>query len=70
MRGNVDFGNEHLGLSVQATPREGLGISIGGVANSFLKLGGTLQRPQMEINPTGSVTTGVLPLRPAGCHLL
>lgn len=55
-RGTVNFGNEQLSLTVQATPREGLGISIGGVANSFLKLGGTLQSPRLQIDPTTSLT--------------
>jgi len=56
-RGNVNLGSERLNLSVQATPREGLGISIGGVVNSFLKLGGTLRDPKLAIDPAGSVTT-------------
>ncbi len=57
VRGGVNLGSEQLDLSVQATPREGLGISIGGVVNSFLKLGGTLRSPKLEIDPAGSVTT-------------
>jgi len=69
-RGNVDFGNERLKLSVRATPRKGFGISIGDVATSFVKIGGTLQRPQMKIDPTGSVTTGGAALATGGLSLV
>jgi len=56
-KGNVNFEDEKLNLTMSATPREGLGISIGGVANSFLKLGGTLRSPKLKIDPTASITT-------------
>jgi uncharacterized protein involved in outer membrane biogenesis len=56
--GNVNLGSERLNLSLQATPRKGLGISIGGVANSFLKLGGTLRSPQLQLDPTGKEHVG------------
>jgi len=68
--GNVNFGNEVLSLSVRATPREGIGISIGGVANSFLKLGGTLKKPQLQIDPTASVTTTGVAIATGGISLL
>jgi len=55
--GNVNLGSERLNLSLQATPRKGLGISIGSVANQFLKLGGTLRSPQLPLDATGSMTT-------------
>jgi len=68
--GNVNFGNEGLSLSVRATPREGIGISLGGVANSFLKLGGTLKKPQLQIDPTASVTTTGVAVATGGISLL
>ena len=69
-RGSVNFGSEQLNFSVQATPREGLGISIGGVANSFLKLGGTLQSPKLQLDPTGSVATTGAAVATGGLSLL
>jgi len=56
-RGKVNLRSEQLNLSIQATPREGLGISIGGIANSFLKLGGTLRSPKLQVHSTRSMTT-------------
>ena len=69
-RGTVNFGNERLGLSVRAMPREGLGISISSVAASFLKVGGTLQRPQMKIDSTASITTGGAAVATGGLSLV
>jgi uncharacterized protein involved in outer membrane biogenesis len=68
--GNVNLGSERLNLSLQATPRKGLGISIGGVANQFLKLGGTFQNPKLQIDPTASVTTTSAAVATGGLSLL
>lgn len=70
VRGNVNMGSERLNLSLQATPREGLGISIGTVTNSFLKLGGTLRSPQLQLDPTGSMTTTGAAVATGGLSLL
>ncbi len=69
-RGTVNFSNERLGLSVRATPREGLGISISSVAASFMKVGGPLQRPQMKIDSTASITTGGAAVATGGLSLI
>jgi uncharacterized protein involved in outer membrane biogenesis len=69
-RGNLNLGNEQLNLTMQATPREGLGISIGGIANSFLQLGGTLRSPRLQIDPTSSITTTSVAVATAGWSLV
>ena len=68
--GRVNFKNEKLDLAMRAAPREGLGISLGGVANSFLRLGGTLQNPRLQIDPTSSVTTTGAAVATGGLSLL
>ncbi len=70
IRGNVNLGSEQMNLSLQATPREGLGISIGSVANSFLKLGGTLRSPKLQIDKTGSITTTGAAIATGGLSLV
>lgn len=58
--GNVDFETEQLDLSMKVMPREGFGVSLGSIANSLMKLGGTLQEPKVQIDAASSVkTTGV-----------
>jgi uncharacterized protein involved in outer membrane biogenesis len=55
--GQVNLANETLDLSVRMRPRKGFGVSIGGVANSFLKVGGTLTEPKLMVDPTRSAAT-------------
>lgn len=54
--GTIDLGDETIDLSMRTKTREGFGLSIGGVANSFLKLGGTLSEPSVNVDAAGSVT--------------
>jgi hypothetical protein len=68
--GDLDFNNEKLDLAIRAKPREGLGISIGGVVNSFLKLGGTLSKPKLQVDPKGTVVTGGVAVATGGLSLL
>ena len=68
--GNLDFNTEKLDLAIRAKPREGLGISIGAVVNSFLKLGGTLQKPELQIDPEGTIVAGGVAVATGGLSLL
>jgi hypothetical protein len=68
--GDLDFNNEKLDLAIRAKPREGLGVSIGGVVNSFLKLGGTLKKPKLQVDPKGTVVTGGVAVATGGLSLL
>jgi len=55
--GSINLDNEKLDLSLRMKQRKGIGINLIGVANSFMKLGGTLRAPKMQLDPTGSVAT-------------
>ncbi|MDJ0747848.1 MAG: AsmA-like C-terminal region-containing protein [Woeseiaceae bacterium] len=55
--GKVDFSDESIDLAVNTKSREGLGLSVGGVANSFVKIGGTLREPALGVDAAGTVTT-------------
>lgn len=44
-------------MTLRTKTREGLGVSLGGVAHSFLKVGGTLSDASMGLDAAGSVTT-------------
>ena len=68
--GSVKLDTETIDLAIRAKPREGLGISLGGVANSFLKLGGTLRNPVLEIDPEGTLVTGGVAVATGGLSLL
>ena len=68
--GTVDLGNEELDLSLRMKQRKGIGINLVGVANSFMKLGGTLRAPRMRLDPTGSATTAGAAVATGGLSLL
>jgi len=55
--GNIDLSTEEIDLTLRTKTREGLGVSLGGVVNSFLKVGGTLSNPSLGVDAAGSVTT-------------
>jgi hypothetical protein len=57
--GTVEFETEKIGVTFRAKPREGVGIGLGTITNSFLALGGTLKSPRITIDPASSaVATG------------
>ena len=55
--GEVDLSDESIDLAVNTKSREGLGLSVGGVANSFVKIGGSLREPALGVDAAGTVTT-------------
>jgi hypothetical protein len=69
-KGSINFEDEKLNLTMRASPREGLGISIGSVANSFFKLGGTLQSPKLQIDTASSVATTGAAVATAGLSIV
>jgi len=68
--GSIDFESEALDLTLNTKSREGLGVSVGDVANSFIKLGGTLKEPSLGVDAVGSVTTTGAAVATGGLSLL
>ncbi len=56
--GMVNLRNEKLLVDFVPSPRQGLGVSLGGLAD-LVRLGGTLSHPQPEANPAGVVRGGI-----------
>jgi uncharacterized protein involved in outer membrane biogenesis len=58
--GRIDFETEKLNLRWVTKPRKGIGISASMITNPYIKLGGTLADPSIELKPIEAVTsTGV-----------
>jgi len=58
--GRIDFGTEDLDLNWVTKPRKGVGLSASMITNPYIKLGGTLADPAMEVKPMQAVaSTGV-----------
>lgn len=68
--GQARFADESLDLSIRMRPRKGFGASIGGVANSFFKVGGTLREPRLLVDPARSVATTGAAVATGGMSIL
>jgi uncharacterized protein involved in outer membrane biogenesis len=55
--GKVDFRTEKVDLEWTIKPRKGVGISPGSIANPYIKLGGTLSSPRLEVKPLEAVAS-------------
>jgi hypothetical protein len=55
--GKIDFETENLDLRWAAKPREGVGLSASTITNPYIKLGGTLSDPAVEIKALEAVTS-------------
>lgn len=56
--GSVNLGSEAVDFSFKAAPRTGLGISLGGLLNPYVKVTGSLARPRLTLDPTGTLVNG------------
>lgn len=53
--GSVDLPSGRLDLAIRSAAREGLGISVAGVASMFVRIGGTLDHPTLKADPIGGI---------------
>jgi uncharacterized protein involved in outer membrane biogenesis len=57
--GTINLNTERINVGFQTRPRTGVGISASMITNPLIRLGGTLARPAVELDPTrASVATG------------
>jgi uncharacterized protein involved in outer membrane biogenesis len=68
--GKIDLGTEELDLTIRTKTREGLGLSLGGVVNSLVAVGGTISEPSLTLDPAGSVTTAGAAVATGGISVL
>jgi hypothetical protein len=69
-KGNVNLQTEKIDLSFNTKPRKGLGITPGTVINTLIKVGGTLNKPAIEIDPAGAIVSGGTAIATAGLSIL
>jgi uncharacterized protein involved in outer membrane biogenesis len=59
-KGHIDFGTEKLDLNWITKPRRGIGLSASMITNPYIKLGGTLAKPAIELKGAQAVaSTGI-----------
>ena len=69
-KGQVDLHNEKLFLAFNTVPQKGLGISASTAFNPFVGVAGTLARPQMSLDPEGTIVQGGLAVMTGGISLI
>jgi uncharacterized protein involved in outer membrane biogenesis len=68
--GKVDLNTEKLNLRWITKPRKGFGISASMLTNPYIKLGGTLADPSIELKPLEAVTSTGVAVATAGISLV
>jgi uncharacterized protein involved in outer membrane biogenesis len=68
--GVIDFGTEKLRLDWITKPRKGIGISASMFTNPYIRLGGTLAKPQIEVKPAQAVASTGLAVATMGISLV
>jgi AsmA protein len=59
-KGKIDLGTEKLDLQWVTKPRKGIGLSASLITNPYIKLGGTLSNPSVQLKGVEAVaSTGV-----------
>jgi uncharacterized protein involved in outer membrane biogenesis len=69
-QGTVNLDTEKIDLAFNSKPRKGLGLSSGTIINPFIKLGGTLAAPAVQLDPAGTITSGGLAVATLGISVL
>ena len=69
-RGEINLRNERLEIAFRAKPREGIGISLGTVANQLLEVRGTLASPRIRLDAGRTAATTGAAVATGGLSLL
>jgi hypothetical protein len=69
-QGVIDLDTEKIDFSFHTKTRKGLGLSVGMLINPFIRVGGNLASPVLELDPAGSAIKGGLAVATAGLSLV
>jgi len=69
-KGKVDLGTEAIDLSWTIKPRRNVGLSPGSIANPYIRLGGTLASPRLDVKPLEAVASTGAAVATAGLTIL
>jgi uncharacterized protein involved in outer membrane biogenesis len=68
--GQIDLKTEKLELSFNTKAHKGIGISTGVLINPFIKVGGTLAKPAMTLDPKGAAVSSGAAVATVGISLV
>jgi hypothetical protein len=68
--GTVDLRNESIDFNFKTSARTGIGISAGELMNAYVKVSGTLSKPYLTVDPTGTLVYGGAAFATGGLSIL
>jgi uncharacterized protein involved in outer membrane biogenesis len=68
--GSVNLATEAINISFRVKQREGVGISVAGVFNPYIKVGGTLASPALELDAKRGFLSGTVAVLTGGLSIL
>ena len=68
--GSIDLRNEKIDFEFKTGPRKKISISAGEFINPYLKVTGTMARPRLTLDKTGTLVTGGAAVATAGLSIL
>ncbi len=69
-QGAIDLKTEKIDISFNTKPRKGIGLTAGTLINSFIKVGGRLASPAIELDPASTLVSGGLAVVTLGISVL
>lgn len=69
-QGTIDLNTEKLDVTFNTKQRKGLGISASDLVNPFIKVGGTLVSPSLELDPKNTVVKGGIAVATMGLSIV
>jgi len=68
--GTIDLLTEQIILDFHTQVRKGIGLSAGMVINPFIRLGGSLSSPAIQLDPAGVAVKGTIAVATVGLSVL
>jgi len=68
--GSVNLATESIDLSFRIKQREGIGISVAGIVNPYVKVGGTMVAPSFDFDTKRGLLTGTVAIFTGGLSIL
>ena len=69
-RGTIDLRSEKIDFTFKVAPLQGVGFSAGDLIKPFIKLGGTLQAPALDLDVANAAVEGGVAVATFGASLL
>jgi uncharacterized protein involved in outer membrane biogenesis len=70
VNGTIDLKTDRIDVRFRNAPRKGTGLSAAGLVRPFIKVGGTLKKPDIELDPGKALLSGTAAVATGGLTLI